>query len=241
VKKKLKKKGTLNLLIILFSIISLFFSIQYSLSDNTSNRNLRILQYDTLLIRISPVVENLTIIHNAPISKATTVGYKINQNNETHIWITPETKGTINFTIFFKTDAIWTENWGIITDKSDFYFPDIENDPFSVVNYVIVPIYTFIWDLPGNITGNLVLNVFSRPSNSSSFMFPTSINAFFFIILTAFLIYVNAFSLLNIHFKRKKEQISKLGWFLVILFLLGSCFIIYQLYLVSAFTSTRVL
>jgi hypothetical protein len=234
--KILQKRGTLPLLIFLFSLLPLFINIQYSLSDNTSIRELGILQYDVLLIRISPVVEDITIKHNSPTSKGATVSYSINRTSETYIWITPETKGTINFTISFKTEAMWKESWGIITDKTDFYDPFTDNEPYGA--YTLVTIDTITSTSFGNFTRNLVLKVFPRSSNIFTFNFPTSINAVFFIIITAFLVYINAFSLLNTGFKNKKEQISKLGWFLVILLLLGSSFIIYQLYLFTTFTST---
>ncbi len=226
-----------NLLPIPLLILLILLVISGSASASYYER--AIIENDTLLIQIQPVVEDLTIRYDSQSSKSVSVSYAINQSGYTNIWIMPESAGTLNITLVFRTTAEWNQVEGIITDKPDLYKPPyIDVQPYYGL-YSIVMLSSDSGLLPGNFTRSYILSVHASSASFFSFELPESINAVFFVAVVASLGYVNAFFLLDLHFKSKTEGVSRKRQIIIALLFLVSLYIAYQMYIFTTFTSAE--
>jgi hypothetical protein len=233
-KRKIRSLVTGTLLILLLPVLlssALLGSVSASSSDLT------ILEGDTLLIQITPVVDEIAINYTSQSSKMVSVQFTINGTGSTYIWIRPESGGLLSLTIFFRTNATWSKTRGVITDKPSFYGGYTDVQPYSGT-YSLVTFDSDSELQAGNFTVTYNLTVWARSPSLFSFELPESINAVFFVAVVASLGYVNVFFLLDLHFKNKTEGVSRRRMILVGLLIAASVFISYEMYVFTTFTGT---
>jgi len=222
--------------ILLTSIsLGLMSSLAEGSSAYSEETSWRILQYDTVAVYISPVVERLSADTSAFGPQMQFRVYSAaKEGNRSLVQMQPQSEGKYSLTITFETNSTWSYTVGVYTDTASFYS---EHGALSSTTSG-----TFVTFCTRKVEGSsgistlvLVLDAYGKDSGSLfRFTFPKSANAVVFVAITLFLGYVNAFYMSDTFFKNKKEGISKKRWAFIVGMLVVSLLLVYQSYLLTA-------
>ena len=201
----------------------------------------RILQDDTIVTYISPVVERLSVdTFSSTPDLDFRVSFSVNETESSVVQMQPRSEGRYNLTVRFETEKAWNYTVGVFTNRPSFYseYADIqitERGPFvrfftravegSSGNSTLV----FVLDSQGRDPGPAPLNL-----PTGLFTLPESASLVVFIAVTAILGYANAFVMTDSYLKSRNEVFSWKRWALIVLLLAVSLWIIYQVYLSAA-------
>jgi hypothetical protein len=228
--------------LILATLVSLTFSIDVSLVQGSSvyfeQVSHNILRNDVVTVYIQPIVEKLSV-DVSPISPnmQSRVYFAVNESDSSIIQMQPQSEGTYNLTITFETNRTWSYTVGVYTETSSFY-REYGNHTHTISGTFVEFFNRKVEGSTGKATLVLILDSYS-PDSSSLFNFslPRSVNALIFIVVTLAIGYVNAFTLYDTYFRNKREGTSKKRWVLLILLIIVSVFVIYEVYLYTTFSS----
>ncbi len=225
----------LNLLLLFNFMIATL--LNPSLSDTFQwSMKERMLIDDTLAIEIRPAVENLRVNYSSPKSGGIWVAIFSNETRDIYrfslVYVSPRTEGTYSIVIKFNSKDAWNCTVGVYTRKSEFYKkPPImtSSGPFILLSgpfgVTAKSNQTVDYEI------NLVLQVEGEDSSGWFFIkFPTPVNMTLFAIISLAVAYFNAFFLLDAYFKNKVEGLSKIRLALLILMLLASIYLLYQIH-----------
>jgi hypothetical protein len=222
------KSKNLYILIIFVTATLSFASFQTSVFANGSN--FRVLEKDTVIILIQPIVDNIYAQCSSSSSDSFIVGWSPNQTASSQIWLQPISYGIYNLTVFFSVKNPWHYSVKVYTTNVDFYGSTDINNTLSGASYVTLYTIPTIQSA-GNYTLNFIITVVATNSFSIfNFRLPASINGVFFIAIVFVLGYVNVFYLSSLYYRQKKEGISRRQWILASLLIIVSFIIIYFMY-----------
>jgi len=197
-----------------------------------------ILQGDTLVTYISPVVERLSVdTFSFTPDLDFRVSFLLNQSETSVVQMQPLSEGIYNLTVMFETEKAWNYTLGVFTNRPSFYSEYA--DVLYSVRGSFVRFYTrTIEGASGNSTLVLTLNAHGGnigppPLNPpfDSLNLPRPLNLVVFVAVTVVLGYANAFFMADSYFKSKKDVHSWKRWALIVLLLAVSLLVIYQVYL----------
>jgi hypothetical protein len=195
---------------------------------------LDIVENDQLRIYIKPVLEYVSIDCN-PLDHGD-ISYAVYMNStdelfgETTVFIIqPESYGIYNITINFQGNYKWNYIIGVYAQNFDFYL-EFYGQNIQTEGYFAM-LYGPYTRLSGNWTINILLNSRSRSQSVFSIVLPTPANLILLLSTAGFIVYLNAFIILNTYFRSKKEIISNKRWLIIAIIALISIFVIYQLYI----------
>lgn len=200
-----------------------------------------ILQGDTLVTYISPVVERLSVdTFSFTPDLDFRVSFLLNESETSVVRMQPLSEGIYNLTVMFETEKAWNYTLGVLTNRPSFYSEYA--DVLFTGRGSFVRFYTrAIEGSSGNST--LVLTLNSHGDNPGppplnplfdSFNLPAPLNLAVFVAVTVVLGYSNAFLVADSYFKSQKDVHSWKRWALIVLVLAVSLWVIYQVYLFAA-------
>jgi len=200
-----------------------------------------ILEGDTLAIYIWPPVENLSVNCASPESNSFRVAFfsrEMQYGQETSIiYVMPKVEGTYNLFVTFRSNVAWNGTIGVYTSNSGFYqrtgIPMITSQGYFAL------LQRFRASPSSNQTSyyriNIILNVYGV---SQSALFPPIIlnppNLALFFIIAIIIVYLDAFLLVDLHFKNKVGKASKSRLILILLLVAASLYILYQIYVMMS-------
>lgn len=202
-----------------------------------------ILQGDTLVTYISPVVERLSV---DTFSFTPDLDFRVSfflndsESQTSVVQMQPLSEGIYNLTVTFETETAWNYTLGVFTNRPSFY--NEYADVLETIRGSFVRFYTrAIEGSSGNST--LVLTLNSHGDNPGPiplnppfdpFNLPAPLNSVVFIAVTVLLGYANAFFMADSYFKSQKDGLSWKRWALIVLLLAVSLWVIHQVYLFAA-------
>lgn len=202
-----------------------------------TNLNAVIQVGDWLTIFIVPPVDNLWVKCNASRSSDFRISFspkEIQYGREVSvIYVQLESEGIYSLSVSFQSNKLWNATIGVYTSDRDFYG---KTKPASITSQgYFVELYSVRMIPNENKTANYRLNMvlIAQKTASSSFFnikFPTPVNTALFVLVSAFLAYINLFFILDSYFKNKSEGVSKIRWILIALLILFSIYVLYQFY-----------
>lgn len=191
---------------------------------------------DTLAIEIRPAVENLRVNYSSPKSSGIRVALFSNETRDMYrfslVYIMPRTEGTYNIIIKFNSKGAWNCTIGVYTRNSEFY----KKSPIMTSSGPFIPLSGPFGVTASNYQTadheiNIVLQVEGENSSNWFFIkFPTPVNMALFAIISFAVAYFNVFFLLDAYFKNKVEGLSKIRLALLVLMLLASIYVLYQIH-----------
>jgi len=207
---------------------------------------LRILANDTLAIYIWPPVENLSVecIPSKPIFIKFSTNDLYEGQRVSSIYVTPKSEGTYSFMVTFSFAGAWNATIGVYTSEPKFYetvgTPTITPAGGTSAGSLTILTSSFIILFPKigispegdrslNHKINVTLQVYNKSSNPLALLGsfkPLSI--FLFAATVAGLAYFDIFLIVDSYFKNRIEGVPKTRWALIILLILASFFILYQ-------------
>jgi len=195
-------------------------------------------QDDILVIYISPSVENLKAEYDFLSSGSgnSWLYTELNSSKRSIMEFSPKSWGIYNLTLMIRSTENWSFTVGVYTTDPKWYSGFYKNVT-SIPGGYYVEFFTIGIFPPGNHTLNILLYSYKTTQSVFDIQLPTSVNAIFFIIAAAFIVYLNAFFLSDSFFKNKTEGVSRKRWILSGLLIALSLYIIYQIYLFTTFTS----
>lgn len=200
-----------------------------------------ILQGDTLVTYISPVVERLSVdTFSFTPDLDFRVSFFLNESEISVVQMQPLSEGIYNLTVTFETEKAWNYTLGVFTNRPSFYSEYA--DVLDTIRGSFVRFYTrAIEGSSGNST--LVLTLNSHGDNPGPtplnppfdlFNLPAPLNLVVFVAVTVVLGYANAFFMADSYFKSQKDGLSWKRWALIVLLLAVSLWVIHQVYLFAA-------
>jgi hypothetical protein len=211
----------------------------FSVEDVSVDRYLLdIMEFDQLWIFINPVLDYVSIdckpIDHGDVSYAVRMNYTDQFFGETTAFvIQPESRGKYNITINFQGNFKWDYRIGVSAQNFDFYLEFYGQNIQTEGSFAML--YGPYTRLSGNWTINILLNSRSRSQTVFTFVLPSPANLILLFSSAGFIIYINAFLILNTYFKSKKEIVSNKRWLVIVIIVLISAFVIYQLYTFTTF------
>lgn len=192
---------------------------------------------DWLTIFILPPVDTLWVKCNASRSSDFRVSFspkELQYGREISvIYVQLESEGVYSLLVSFHSNNLWNATIGVYTNDRDFYG---KTKPASVTSQgYFVELYTVRMMPNENKTANYRINMVliaqrTAPLGLFNIKFPTPVNAALFVLLSAFIAYINAFFILDSYFKNRSEGVSKVRWVLIALLILFSTYVLYQFY-----------
>jgi len=209
------------------------------LANETSvNLKFDIFRDDTLTIYIWPPVENLSVNCNPQGSNrfwtAFSSRWRQYGRELSVVYFTPSTSGVYNVLVSFSSSATWNATIGVYPSNIKFYQ---RIGTISVSQgYYFVELQKITALSSGQTTNShykisIDLRVYEQPfSETLNISFPSTTNMILFAVISTVLIYLNAFFVTDLYFKRRAERATRIRLALVALLALISLLIIYQLY-----------
>jgi hypothetical protein len=155
----------------------------------------------------------------------------------TVIFVLPESEGRYNVTTTFQSNNVWNYTMGVYAQDLNLYL-DWYGKTVKTSGYFVQLFGPYV--LPSrNWTINILLFAHSQSSSFFTIELPAPVNLAILLTAAGFIMYINAFLLIDTHFKSKKEIISNKRWFLIIIVAVISALAIYQLYNFTTFILPR--
>ncbi len=194
--------------------------------------SLEILEGDVLTIYIYPVVRDISLNSSGSgIFLSIRTNYTVQSQENTAIWMLPESQGVFNMTMSFQSDEAFDYTIGVYSRNPDFYGKSVKfSGDFGTI-------YTHSGP-PGNWTIIILLTSQRQSRSIFHIELPTPVNAALFLAAAGFISYFNIFFVCDTYFKNKKESVSNRRWLVCGIVMVISAFAIYQLYSFTTFTSS---
>jgi len=202
---------------------------------------LPLIERDVLAIYISPTVENLSV-RCQPLYGSGDFDLSISTNyvnpdlkKSSVIWVRLYKPGSYNLTINFFSNRSWEYMVGVYARNYNFYKENYGEKRISPPDSFLrlEPIRT---RSAGRWMISSTLVVQGTSPSSYRLVLPTPVNLAMLISVIGLIAYVNGFVFLDTYFKSKKEIVSNTRWIMVLVVLLISAYVAYQVYVFTQST-----
>ncbi len=233
-----RRFGSFLLILLLCTFLGSLLSVAEASPVYLEMTDHNILQGDTLVAYIAPVVARLSVdTFSSTPDLDFRVSFFVNESDTSVVQMQPRSEGRYNLTVRFETEEGWNYTVGVFTNKPGFYSEYA--DVLDTRRGSFVKFYTRAVDgSSGNSTLILMLDSHSNDPDPTPldlpiglFTLPKSARMVVFVAVTAVLGYANAFLMADSYFKSQKEVLSWKRWALIALLLAVSLWVIYQVYL----------
>jgi hypothetical protein len=207
---------------------------------NVDPHEVDVVEMDTLAVYINPILEYVSV-DCEPLDRGSFFDLSISTNSTstlfgetTAIWMRPESQGRYNLTITFQSVKQWNYTIGVYAQDLDFYV-EFYGKNLKTSGYFVL-LEPPVTRVSGNWTISIMVNSHSRSSPVFVIELPSPVNSILLVTVAGFIVYFNAFLLLDTYFKDKKELVSNRRWFVSGIVIVISALAIYQLYNFTTFT-----
>jgi hypothetical protein len=227
------RRSWLIMMVALLACAAFLFAAEGS---RTSLSNIRMLQGDLFLLALSPPVQNIQVHvkttgggYSYLVLTNRTLGIPDVPGRASLVQLVPEDPLT-NITVVFSSNTTVRVLYGVLTNNYT-YYKQVSTNYYTFSNGIFIVLPPRMELPPGDSSMTFIISVVSMEETESGFRIelPPLATAIPVVVAIIFLIYLNAYAIVDSYYVSTKEELSRARKFGLALLLLLSAIVIYWL------------